>query len=204
MKGLIQKSGYIKPGNGGGHYAEYISTREDVEFMDAPYPSHEGSGYLEYMAQRPRSHGLFSADGPADLEQTMEEINAHAGPVWTFIYSLKREDAARLGYENDENWRRLLLAHQTELATAMKIPPSCFRWCGVFPRTHFGPWKDSGFQLAFLSPLTLKQPFYHLLILKAVVFHNFQLRFPLCQHSLDFRPQCVNVCVIPFSHDKTP
>ena len=47
----------------------------------------------------------------------MEEINAHAGPVWTFIYSLKREDAARLGYENGESWRRLLLAHQTELAT---------------------------------------------------------------------------------------
>ena len=111
MKGLIQKSGYIKPGNGGGHYAEYIATREGVELMDAQYPSHEGSGYLEYMAERPRSHGLFSADGAADLEQTMEEINAHAGPVWTFIYSLKREDAARLGYENGESWRRLLLAH---------------------------------------------------------------------------------------------
>ena len=109
MKGLIQKSGYIKPGNGGGHYAEYIATREGVELMDAQYPSHEGSGYLEYMAERPRSHGLFSADGAADLEQTMEEINAHAGPVWTFIYSLKREDAARLGYENGEskqNWRQ--------------------------------------------------------------------------------------------------
>ena len=24
MNGLIQKSGYIKPGSGGGHYAEYI------------------------------------------------------------------------------------------------------------------------------------------------------------------------------------
>ena len=28
MPGLIQKSGYIKPGNGGGHYAQYIATRE--------------------------------------------------------------------------------------------------------------------------------------------------------------------------------
>ena len=52
MKGLIQKSGYIKPGNGGGHYAEYIATREGVELMDAQYPFHEGSGYLEYMAER--------------------------------------------------------------------------------------------------------------------------------------------------------
>ena len=33
MPGLIQKSGYIKPGNGGGHYAEYIATREGVRVI---------------------------------------------------------------------------------------------------------------------------------------------------------------------------
>ena len=144
MKGLIQKSGYIKPGSGGGHYAEYIATRDGVELMEPT----AGGGSLEYIAERPRSHGLFSADGPADLEQTMEEINAHAGPVWTFIYSLKREDAARLGYENGESWRRLLLAHQTELAAAMKIPPSSFRWCAAFhdeehhPHIHMMAWSN--------------------------------------------------------------
>ena len=142
MKGLIQKSGYIKPGNGGGHYAEYIATRDGVELMEPT----AGGGYLEYIAERPRSHGLFSASGAADLEQTMEEINAHAGPVWTFIYSLKREDAARLDYENGESWRRLLLAHQVELAAAMKIPPSSFRWCAAFhdekhhPHIHMMVW----------------------------------------------------------------
>ena len=146
MTGLIQKSGYIKPGNGGGHYAEYIATREGVELLESPSSSHEGSGYLEYMAQRPRSHGLFSAGGPAGLEKTMEEINGHTGPVWTFVYSLKREDAHRLGYENSENWRKLLLAHQTELATAMKIPPGSFRWCAAFhdekhhPHVHMMVW----------------------------------------------------------------
>ena len=146
MPGLIQKSGYIKPGNGGGHYAEYIATREGVELIEAPSPSHDGGGYLEYMAQRPRSHGLFSADGPADLEKTMEEINGHTGPVWTFVYSLKREDAHRLGYENSESWRKLLLAHQTELAQAMKISPSSFRWRAAFhdekhhPHIHMMVW----------------------------------------------------------------
>ena len=146
MTGLIQKSGYIKPGNGGGHYAEYIATREGVELLESPSSSHEGSGYLEYMAQRPRSHGLFSAGGPAGLEKTMEEINGHTGPVWTFVYSLKREDAHRLGYENSESWRKLLLAHQTELATAMKIPPGSFRWCAAFhdekhhPHIHMMVW----------------------------------------------------------------
>ena len=146
MPGLIQKSGYIKPGNGGGHYAEYIATREGVELIEAPHPSHDGGGYLEYMAQRPRSHGLFSADGPADLEKTMEEINGHTGPVWTFVYSLKREDAHRLGYETSESWRKLLLAHQTELAQAMKISPNSFRWRAAFhdekhhPHIHMMVW----------------------------------------------------------------
>ena len=146
MTGLIQNSGYIKPGNGGGHYAEYIATREGVELLESPSSSHEGSGYLEYMAQRPRSHGLFSAGGPAGLEKTMEEINGHTGPVWTFVYSLKREDAHRLGYENSENWRKLLLAHQIELAQAMKISPKNFRWCAAFhdekhhPHIHMMVW----------------------------------------------------------------
>ena len=146
MPGLIQKSGYIKPGGRGGRYAAYIATREGVELLEAPRPSRGGGGYLEYMAERPRSHGLFSADGPADLEQSMEEINGHAGPVWTFIYSLKREDAARLGYESGESWRKLLLAHQTELAQAMKISPQNFRWRAAFhdakhhPHVHMLVW----------------------------------------------------------------
>ena len=57
MNGLIQKSGYIKPGSGGGHYAEYIATRDGVEMIEPA-----ASGYLEYMAERPRSHGLFAME----------------------------------------------------------------------------------------------------------------------------------------------
>ena len=144
MTGLIQKSGYIRPGTGGGHYAEYIATREGVELLEAPRPSHEGAGYLEYMAQRPRSHGLFSADGPADLEKTVEEINGHTSPVWTFIWSLRREDAARLGYETSESWRKLLLAHQTELAQAMKISPKNFRWRAAFHDGTFASAASGG------------------------------------------------------------
>ena len=162
MTGLIQKSGYIKPGSGGGHYARYIATREGVELAEVPQPSHQGGGYLDYMAQRPRSHGLFSADGPADLEKTMAEINAHTGPVWTFVYSLRREDAARLGYETSESWRKLLLAHQAELAAAMKIPPGSFRWCAAFhdethhPHIHMMAWSADPKQ-GFLTEKGIEQ-----------------------------------------------
>ena len=40
----------------------------------------------------------------------MEEVNRHEGPVWTFVYPLKREDAVRLSCEHGESWRRLLLS----------------------------------------------------------------------------------------------
>ena len=140
MQGLIQKSGYIKPGGGAGNYAEYIGTRDGVELLNA------GDQYLKYIAERPRSHGLFSNVQNTDLEKTMQEVNNHPAPVWTFIYSLKREDAVRLGYDSAESWRKLLLAHQTELAEAMKIPPNQFRWCAAFhdekhhPHIHLMVW----------------------------------------------------------------
>ena len=142
MKGLIQKSGYIQPGSGGEQYVKYIATRDGVERIE----STAGGGYLEYMAERPRSHGLFSADDTADLAEMMKEISSHNAPVWTFIYSLRREDAVRLGYDTSESWRRLLLAHQTELAAAMKIPPGDFRWGAAFhdekhhPHIHMMVW----------------------------------------------------------------
>lgn len=140
MQGLIQKSGYIKPGGGAGHYTEYIATRDGVELLNA------GDQYLKYIAERPHSHGLFSNSQNTSLDDTMKEVNSHLAPVWTFIYSLRREDAVRLGYDSAESWRKLLLAHQMELAEAMKIPPNQFRWCAAFhdekhhPHIHMMVW----------------------------------------------------------------
>ena len=59
------------------------------------------SGYMQYIATRPRvqkrgTHGLFSSATAVDLASAMSELEAHEGNVWTIIYSLRREDAARL------------------------------------------------------------------------------------------------------------
>ena len=61
------------------------------------------SGYMQYIATRPRvqkygSHGLFSSATAVDIASAMSELEAHEGNVWTIIYSLRREDAARLEY----------------------------------------------------------------------------------------------------------
>ena len=94
--------------------------------------------YLEYIATRPRSekrgsHGLFTAGtNPLALSQVAEEISNHTGNVWLPIFSLRREDAARLGYDTAERWRELLSAFAPRLADAMKIPFSSFRWYASF------------------------------------------------------------------------
>ncbi len=145
MPKLIQKSGFIKPGKAAG-YIGYIATRDGVEKLPGP------EGYVEYMAMRPgaerhNGHGLFSSQ-PVDLNAVMKEAGRHTGPVWTLIYSLRREDAARLGYDNAKGWQTLIKAHQVELATAMKILPEQFRWYAAYhdegehPHIHMTVWAD--------------------------------------------------------------
>ena len=97
----------------------------------------QSDGYMKYIATRPRAerlgdHGLFGDEDGVDLAKAMEELDQYTGNVWTHIISLKREDAVRLGYDSAESWRKLLLAHQTELAQAMKISPQNFHWRAAF------------------------------------------------------------------------
>lgn len=107
-------------------------------------------GYMKYIATRPRverqgEHGLFS-NHPVSLATALEEVEAHSGNIWTFIWSLHREDAARLGYDHAESWRKLIKAHQVEIAEAMKIQPDQLRWYAAFhdeshhPHVHAMVW----------------------------------------------------------------
>ena len=80
------------------------------------------------------------------LDTALKEVETHTGNVWTFIWSLRREDAARLGYDHAESWRKLIKAHQAEIAEAMKIPPDQLRWYAAFhdeghhPHVHAMVW----------------------------------------------------------------
>lgn len=108
-------------------------------------------GYMNYIATRPRveqlgSHGLFGDEDSIDLKEAMAELNSYAGNVWTHIISLRREDAARLGYDSAKAWRNLIRAHRNDIADAMKIPPKDFRWYAAFhdegghPHIHMMAW----------------------------------------------------------------
>ena len=153
MPKLVQKSGYIKAGKAGG-YMKYIATRENVEKLDRNADEALGrEQYMRYIATRPRverhgEHGLFSNAPSVSLDAALKELDEHNGNVYTFIYSLRREDAERLGYDNAEAWRTLIRGKQVELATAMNIPPDKLRWYAAFhdegyhPHIHMLLWSD--------------------------------------------------------------
>ena len=148
MSKLIQKAGFLNPKRAG-RYMNYIATRDGVELLD----ENADSIYMRYIATRPRAekhgeHGLFGAEDAVDREKTLGELKAHEGNVWTIIYSLRREDAARLGYDNAASWRALLRSKQADFAETMQIPPSQLRWYAAFhdegdhPHIHMMLWSD--------------------------------------------------------------
>lgn len=111
----------------------------------------QSDGYMKYIATRPRAerlgdHGLFGDEDAVDLEKTMRELDQYSGNVWTHILSLKREDAARLGYDNAKAWRNLLRANRNDIAAAMNIQPNHFHWYAAFhdegkhPHVHMMAW----------------------------------------------------------------
>ena len=111
----------------------------------------QSDGYMKYIATRPRAerlgdHGLFGDEDGVDLEKAMRELDQYTGNVWTHIISLKREDAARLGYDNARAWMNLLRTNRNDIAAAMNIPPNHFRWYAAFhdegehPHVHMMAW----------------------------------------------------------------
>ena len=111
------------------------------------------NGYLRYIATRPGAekhgaHGLFGREENTDLTAAMHDLTAHDGNVWTIIYSLHREDAERLGYNNAAAWRKLLVSHQNKFAEAFHVSASALHWYAAYhdadthPHIHMMLWTD--------------------------------------------------------------
>ena len=95
--------------------------------------------YVGYLAKRPRAerneqdHALWNgSEKIIDLAKVSKEASEHKGNIWTFVVSLKREDAERLGFNNANAWRELVKEKSAEIAEAMRIPLKNFVWYGAF------------------------------------------------------------------------
>ena len=111
------------------------------------------NGYLRYIATRPGAekhgaHGLFGRQENTELTAAMHDLTAHDGNVWTIIYSLHREDAERLGYNNAAAWRKLLVSQQNKFAEAFHVPSDSLHWYAAYhdadthPHIHMMLWTD--------------------------------------------------------------
>mgnify|MGYP007114579226 CR=1 FL=1 len=111
------------------------------------------NGYLRYIATRlgaekHGAHGLFGREENTNLTAAMHDLTAHDGNVWTIIYSLHREDAERLGYNNAAAWRKLLISQQNKFSEAFHIPASALHWYAAYhdadthPHIHMMLWTD--------------------------------------------------------------
>ena len=145
-KELFEYSDYLQTPNRGTASA-FIATALDTHLHEVE----SESGYMSYIAQRPRAekhggHGLFSEADVTDLKAAKAELEAHNGKVWTFIFSLRREDAERLGYNKAAAWRNLLKQESAAIAGAMRIQTDDFRWYAAYhdeghhPHVHMMVW----------------------------------------------------------------
>lgn len=145
-KELFEYSDYLQTPNRGTASA-FIATALDTHLHEVE----SESGYMSYIAQRPRAekhggHGLFSEADVTDLKAAKAELEAHNGKVWTFIFSLRREDAERLGYNKAAAWRNLLKQESAAIAEAMRIRTDVFRWYAAYhdeghhPHVHMMVW----------------------------------------------------------------
>ena len=110
--------------------------------------------YVQYIAKRPRvekegTHGLFTQDDKVvNLSDVAKTVAEHEGDVFTFIVSLRREDAERLGYDHAALWKNTLRDQAPAIAKAMNIPLTDLRWYAAFhnegshPHVHVVAYSD--------------------------------------------------------------
>lgn len=145
-KELFEYSDYLQTPNRGTASA-FIATALDTHLHEME----SESGYMSYIAQRPRAekhggHGLFGEADTTDLKAAKAELEAYSGNVWTFIFSLRREDAERLGYNKAAAWQNLLKQESAAIAEAMRIRTDVFRWYAAYhdeghhPHVHMMVW----------------------------------------------------------------
>lgn len=127
-KELLEYEDYDKTPNR--RYASEFITRA-METYDL---TAKRENYVEYISQRPNvvsiaEQGLFTeSEGKINVAQVAKEVAHHQGNVWTNIISLRREDAMRLGYDQPQAWKKLIMAQRNVIAESMKIKPENLRW----------------------------------------------------------------------------
>lgn len=145
MPKVICAGSYIKNQKHALNDVEYIATKEEAEAAECENLNPEI--YIDYMAERPgteyienMSHGLFTIGGAANLEEAKRVIaKNYKSYKWSFIVSLTREDAEKVGYDKRKSWENLLQAKAPEISKLYNIPPEHLKIYAAFHNKDHHP-----------------------------------------------------------------
>lgn len=155
---FILKISFKQPGGDNGHknaaHIRYIGTRSGVVMETSQKELIEpGSSeqYVQYIDERPNSHGLFGQDSDKipDPTEVQNELKNHDGIVWRMVLSLREDDAIRLGYTDRADWETMLRATVIDAAGKMGIGATNVRWVAAFhqeqghPHVHLVLWEKN-------------------------------------------------------------
>lgn len=152
------------------NYLVYIATREGVDLsqmsfnqafqeelshIESPaasenegHPESSNELYLKYIAERPRSSGLFGNvhGDPTTLGNHLADLTANRQNIYRGIVSLNEQDAIELGYDRKENWETLMHSTMPDIASQFHIPLENLQWTAAVhmekghPHCHYMFW----------------------------------------------------------------
>lgn len=154
------------------NYATYIATREGVSLEQIQDINdllhiekmqetelreelvHEEAGdreYMEYIARRPRSQGLFGNIDTEDLKAVSAQIASLSKSgriIYRGIISLSEKDAEALGFRNINAWNGYLRNVMPVIAKKLGISSYDHSWVAAFhaeeshPHVHYMLWEN--------------------------------------------------------------
>lgn len=132
------------------NYLIYIATREGVMFQSGLEPDNAPNDiYVKYIAERPRSHGLFGNFDVTDvnvLANTLADYTRQGKNIFHGHVSLCEQDALETGYTDSQKWVYLLNSSMPDIAKEFHIPIDSFQWTAAVhmepthPHCHFMFW----------------------------------------------------------------
>lgn len=154
------------------NYLEYIATREGVDLTDTALerklaeqalaienltdenvsPEAANDVYVKYIAERPRSHGLFGSSNidVSDIKKLsaeMDSLTRKGVAIYRGIISLSHQDALELGYYKKENWEDYMRQAMPKIAEQFNIPIDKLAWTAAVhpekghPHVHYMFWR---------------------------------------------------------------
>lgn len=138
----------------------YMATSESTDLSNEEIETSDDE-YLEYMARRPGSQGLFGnidVSDPDALYKEVYDLTRQGKNIYRIIISLHKVDADLLGYTSKGQWASYVKSVMPDIAKELGVSVFDHSWVAAFhaekdhPHVHIQLWDNRDI---------IKSPFIH-------------------------------------------